>query len=186
MGINSIPPFIVARTMTKLLVYNIDDGKCHEAKLSEAIVTSVTLDNNYGIIGDSNGLITIIKLSDAQTVNIVNTKMKAVSSSSENDKMGLKLETRVNSIVRTGRFLWVAFECSYVAVYDMFASKQSTPLADFTLRGFSMKSIIVENSVAVVQMGKKTDNDKVQTCNTLVWCPLLNPTNVAPFLKIKK
>jgi hypothetical protein len=185
LGIHAAPPFVVARTITKFLIWNIDDGKCNEATLGDAIVTAVYVDNNYAYVGDSSGVVTVVKLSDGQIVHVVNTKMKPVSSG-DNDKMGLKLETRVNHIARYGRFLWVAFECSYVAVYDLFSAKQSAPLADFSLKGYSMRSMMVENSMAVVQVVKKTDNDKVQSCNTLVWCPYISTTNVKPFFKIKK
>lgn len=139
----------------------------------DVVITAVFLDNNFLITGDNKGIITVHQLKDGSFVHFLNHKPKSNYSSSNSSTSptsssshssypstaseittGLSLENRINCIYRTGRLVWIGAENNLIAVYDFYSSN-SEPLAQIRLKNLAVKSVVVEQGVALFKVMRK-------------------------------
>lgn len=152
---------------------------------ADEITTAIHLDENFLIIGDNKGTITVLRR-DGQILHILN-QIKQSNVNVEDEKLfSLSLNNRVNCIARQGRHVWVGYENARAALYDLYKA-QSSPLATVQLqKNEAINSLVIFDGVAYCKISKikkkknNTQNLKVpRVLDIIEWSP---QTKVVPEL----
>ena len=152
---------------------------------SDELATAIHLDENFLIIGDNKGIITILRR-DGQILHVLN-QIKQSNVNVEDEKLfSLSLNNRVNCIVRHGRHVWVGYENARAALYDL-CKAQASPLATVQLqKSEAINSLVVFDGVAYCRISKiKKKKNSIKdlkvprVLDIIAWSP---PTKVAPEL----
>lgn len=86
---------------------------------NEQLITSVYLDSHVILLGDNNGSISLFRRDGTFIANLNHVKPSNANHEDDQVLFSLRLNHRINCIHRSGRRVWVGYENSMAAVYDL-------------------------------------------------------------------
>lgn len=156
---------VLTNSRNSFLLWDISKSKSAASNplefSAENVITAVSMDESFIIIGDSNGGITLRQRRDGKLIYQLNQVDSIPQKPQQGSLIDFNLENKINSIRKIGRWVFVLTENSKLQIFDLLQEKAGPILEYVHPKNAILRNLFVQGDSIYFTI--KTKNDRIKS-----------------------